>query len=142
MITKFKKKEEKEKKEKVSSKKEEDFSVKKKEEKISKTPEKEIKVKKDLKIEPGKIIVAPIISEKSTFLEEENKYVFKVFKNANKPEIKKAIESIYNVKVKKVNIINTKSKKRRLGRIEGKKSGYKKAVVKLKEGQKIEVVPR
>lgn len=89
-----------------------------------------------------RILRAPIISEKGTILEKEGKYVFKVFPTANKNEIKKAIKEIYNVEVKKVNIIKTKPKKRRLGKIKGWKSGYKKAIVTLKEGKKIEVVSR
>ena len=89
-----------------------------------------------------KSLHSPLISEKETFLEEKGKYVFKVLKRANKTEIKKAVEDLYKVKVEKVNIINTKRKKRRLGRVEGFKPGYKKAIVSLKEGDKIEIVPR
>ncbi|MDD5551990.1 MAG: 50S ribosomal protein L23 [Candidatus Pacebacteria bacterium] len=84
----------------------------------------------------------PLISEKATFLEEQGKYIFKVLERTNKREIKKAIEDIYRAKVDKVNIMNTKGKKRRIGQVEGKKPGYKKAIVTLKKGDKIEVVPR
>jgi large subunit ribosomal protein L23 len=84
----------------------------------------------------------PLISEKATMLENEHKYVFKVFKNANKITIKKAIEDIYNVTVVGVNIINIKRRKRRLGKTKGWKPGYKKAIVSLKKGQKIEIIQK
>jgi len=90
--------------------------------------------------DPYKIIKHPIITEKATELNKENKYVFCVDKKANKHQIKKAIEEIYNVKVEKVFVINIKPKKRRYRFfIEGYKSGYKKAIVQLKEGEKIAI---
>lgn len=70
------------------------------------------------------------------------KYLFLVTKNANKSEIKKVIEGVYKVKVNDVNIINTKPKRRRLGRTLGQKPGYKKAVVTLKSGQKLDILPQ
>jgi len=88
------------------------------------------------------ILKAPHITEKATNLAEKNQYVFKVWGKANKNEIKKAIESLYKVKVMDVKIINVPAKRRRLGRISGWKKGFKKAIVKTKEGQKIEVLPR
>jgi len=88
-------------------------------------------------------IVAPHITEKATLLaEKENQYVFKVAPDANKIEIKKAIEELYGVKVEKVRIVKVPKKKRRRGRIEGWRKGYKKAIVEIKEGQKIEILPR
>lgn len=81
----------------------------------------------------------PHISEKATYLAEDNKYVFKVDSNSNKPEIKKSVEGIYRVDVTSVNIIKIPGKKRRMGRTEGMKRGHTKAIVTLKEGQKIEV---
>lgn len=84
------------------------------------------------------IIIAPIITEKSTSLKEkENSYVFKVSNKANKIEIKQAIEKIFNVKVSEVNTINVKPKSKRFGRTEYKTSKYKKAIVKLAEGSEI-----
>mgnify|MGYP002719272596 CR=1 FL=1 len=86
---------------------------------------------------PYDIIISPIVSEKSMDLIEERKYVFKVDKKANKSEIKAAIETIFDgVKVAKVNTMNMLGKKTRLGRIEGKKSDWKKAIVTLKEDSK------
>lgn len=86
------------------------------------------------------VVKEPHISEKATNLAEINQYVFEVFPNSNKIEIKKAIENIYGVDVISVNIIKIPGKKIRMGRSEGFKSGYKKAVVTIKAGQKIEIL--
>ena len=86
------------------------------------------------------IIKAPVITEKSTRLsQEENKYVFKVDSKANKNQIKKAIENIFKVKVVEISTINAKVKKKRVGRYTGLTNKYKKAIVKLAEGQSIEL---
>src|SRR5438105_1118016 len=85
------------------------------------------------------VINEPHISEKSTILGEQNKYVFRVHGAANKLEIKKAVEGIYGVNVLAVTTINIPKKKRRLGKTEGFKKAYRKAIVTLKEGQKIEL---
>jgi large subunit ribosomal protein L23 len=85
------------------------------------------------------IIKAPIITEQSTkLIESQNKYTFKVDRKANKVEIKKAIETIFNVKVIAVNTVNVLPKFKRMGKHEGYKSAYKKAVVQLAEGNKID----
>jgi large subunit ribosomal protein L23 len=89
-----------------------------------------------------RVLKEPRITEKGTRLEDQRQYVFKVLPQSNKNEIKRAIEEIYGVKVKKVNIVRIPRKKRRLGRQEGWKSGYKKAILTLKEGEKIEITPR
>jgi len=70
---------------------------------------------------------------------KENKYVFKVPNNINKIDVKRAVEDVFNVSVVKVAIANTASKKVRLGRHEGRKSGFKKAMITLKEGDKIDI---
>ena len=81
----------------------------------------------------------PIITEKATILSEHNKTVFKVHNGANKKTIKKNIEKIFKVSVIKVNIINTKTKKKlKQGKI-STKSGYKKAIITLKKGQSIDL---
>jgi large subunit ribosomal protein L23 len=82
------------------------------------------------------------VTEKATDLTAQNKYVFNVYPGTNKSEIKKSVESTYGVKVISVNIINIPGKKRTVGRKTGYKPGYKKAVVGIKEGQKIELMPR
>lgn len=83
------------------------------------------------------IIIRPLISEKSSDLMEENKYTFVVSKRANKIEIKRALEEIFDVRVEAVNTTNYKGKRKRLGRFpEGKQPGWKKAVITLAEGSK------
>jgi len=82
------------------------------------------------------------ITEKATELAEKNQYIFKVFGDANKKEIKKVVESIYHVDVVSVRIINIHKKKKRLGKSTGWKQGYKKAIVKIKKDQEIEILPR
>ncbi len=79
--------------------------------------------------------ILPLISEKAEKLKAKGIYVFKVPKEANKTEIKKEVERRFKVKVEKVRVVNVKPKPRRWGQIEGKKSGFKKALVKLKEGK-------
>ncbi len=81
------------------------------------------------------------ITEKAGLLSTINKYIFITEKKANKSEIKKAIESLYNVKVADVNIINIKGKTKRLGRSLGRTSAHKKAIVTLKPGNKIDIMP-
>ncbi len=86
------------------------------------------------------ILIKPCITEKATNLKEKNnQVVFWVHKDANKIEVKKAVEEAFKVKVKKVNIVNVKPKvKKRFGRVIGKKRGWKKAYVTLEEGSKID----
>jgi len=106
---------------------------------------KEVKIlKKERKggIEAYRILKSPHITEKATDLAQINQYVFRVWPRANKPEIKKAIEGLYGVDVLDVKIINIPRKMRRLGRISGWRKKYKKAIIKIKEGQKIEVLSR
>ena len=83
------------------------------------------------------IIKAPILTEKSYNLKDKNTYVFKVDNKANKTEIKQAIEGLFNVKVVSVNTVNTKPKKKTRGRIIGYTSAFKKAYVKLADGNEI-----
>ena len=86
------------------------------------------------------IISQAILSEKSTIIKEkENKYVFKVNPLANKHEIKHAIETAFGVKVTDIQTVNVKGKTKRLGRFEGKRSSWKKAIIRLKEGNTIEI---
>lgn len=77
------------------------------------------------------IVIKPIVTEASMMLSSDRKYVFQVRKDANKTEIKKAIEEIFGVKVDKVNTMNVKGKYKRQGRTEGYTSSWKKAIVKL-----------
>jgi len=84
------------------------------------------------------ILIQPRISEKAGSLAQMNKYVFLVAKAANKVEVKKAVEAAYKVKVTQVNAINNHGKKRNFGRTKGTTSDFKKAIVTLKKGDKIE----
>ena len=77
------------------------------------------------------ILVRPLITERTTQLMAEGKYVFVVAKAANKIEIAKAVSEIFKVKVAKVNTVNVLGKKKRMGRTQGKRPDYKKAIVKL-----------
>ena len=86
------------------------------------------------------IIVAPRVSEKATARADlENQHVFSVLKNATKPEIKKAVELMFEVKVKSVKVINMQGKLTRIGRTFGKRKDWKKAYVFLKEGNQIDL---
>ena len=86
------------------------------------------------------IIKAPVITEKSTAIaSDEKSYVFKVDSKANKTQIKQAIEKIFNVKVKSVNTVNVHPKKKRVGRYSGMTNKYKKAIVTLADGNKIDL---
>ena len=85
------------------------------------------------------IIIAPVITEKAAIQAEANIYTFKVAKDANKIEIKKAIEEAFGVKVVKVNTANTKAKDKRVRRYTGKTQTYKKAYITLADGEKIEI---
>ena len=82
------------------------------------------------------IILKPVITEGSMDATQEKKYTFKVAVNANKTEIKKAVEEIFGVDVKKVNVMNVNGKLKRLGRTQGKTASYKKAIVTLTQGSK------
>ena len=85
------------------------------------------------------IIKAPIITEKTSDLAQNNVITFSVDVKANKTQIKQAIEHIFNVKVESVNTINVKPKRKRVGRYVGNTNKVKKAIVKLKEGSSIEL---
>jgi len=88
---------------------------------------------------PEAILLQPIVSEKSTQLSQESKYVFKVPLDAGKIEIRKAVEEMFKVNVEKVTTMRVKGKPRKWrGRLVGKTARYKKAVVKLKSGESIE----
>jgi large subunit ribosomal protein L23 len=89
---------------------------------------------------PRDIIVKPLISERSVADMEYNKYTFKVDINANKIDIKHAVEEIFKVKVVDVKTMVVKGKLKRMGRFEGKRPDWKKAIVTLKEGDKIEII--
>ncbi len=88
---------------------------------------------------PRDVLRKPVVSEHSMALLEENKYTFYVDPAANKIEIKNAVEEIFNVTVLNVNTMNVKGKEKRMGRYVGRTANRKKAIVKLKAGDKIEI---
>lgn len=87
-----------------------------------------------------RVLVKPIVSEKAFHAANEGKYVFSVSKDANKIQVRKAIEKVYDVKVERVNMVNVRGKARNFGRTSGTTSAWKKAIVTLKKGQSINEV--
>ena len=85
---------------------------------------------------PHDVVIRPVVTEKSMTEMADKKYTFVVAKNANKTEIKKAVEAIFDVKVDKVNTLNYDGKVKRMGRTQGRTASFKKAVVKLTEASK------
>jgi large subunit ribosomal protein L23 len=88
---------------------------------------------------PYQIIIRPLQSEKSAGLAEDNRFVFRVDRKANKYQIRQAIEQIFGVNVVKVNTMVMPGKPKRAGRYVGRRSGFKKAVVTLAEGQQLDL---
>lgn len=89
--------------------------------------------------DPRSTIISPLRTEKGASMRPFNKYLFFVDKRANKIEIKKAVEEIYKVKVERVNTLTVKGKKRRVRLAEGKTPDWKKAIVTLRAGEKIDI---
>ena len=90
-----------------------------------------------------RVLVQPHITEKASTLAQDNRYLFKVFQSATKGQVERAVKDVYGVDIKSVRMIRIPSKKVRLGRRrEGIKKGYKKAIVQLQQGQKLEIMPR
>ena len=92
-----------------------------------------------VKQDPRDVILSPIVSEKSYALLDQNAYTFMVHPNANKTEIRQAVETIWDVKVAKVNTLNRKGKTKRFRFTQGRRPDTKRAVVRLVEGDKIEI---
>ena len=118
--------------------------IKKEEVKTAKTTvKKEVakknKVEKRIDLDVYKVIEKPLITEKATDLAQFNKYIFVVPVSANKSEVAKKIESLYGVKPIAVNMIKQKGRKVRHGRVSGRTKSYKKAIITLAPGEKIEV---
>jgi large subunit ribosomal protein L23 len=85
------------------------------------------------------VLVRPVITEKNTMLSEQGKYAFEVHPDANKIQIRQAVQTIFKVEVAKVNVMKVPGKTRRLGRHVGRTRAWKKAVVTLRPGQRIEL---
>ena len=89
--------------------------------------------------DPSSIIRRPILTERASELQESGKYVFEVRRDANKIEIGKAAQRMFDVDVVKVNTLSVRGKLKRLGRFQGRKAAWKKAVITIAEGQTIEL---
>ncbi|HEY7196175.1 MAG TPA: 50S ribosomal protein L23 [Gaiellaceae bacterium] len=90
-------------------------------------------------LESRQVLLAPVVSEKSYGLIEENKYSFRVHEKAHKTQVRQAVEEIFDVKVERVNIVKVQSKPKRRGMTRGRRPGWKKAIVQLAPGDKIEI---
>jgi large subunit ribosomal protein L23 len=92
-------------------------------------------------LHPNQVLLAPVVSEKSYSLISDRKYTFRVHEDAHKTQIRQAVEELFEVKVQSVNIVKVQSKpKRRTGAFaKGRRPGWKKAIVQLKEGHEIEI---
>ncbi len=92
-----------------------------------------------MSLDPRQVILAPVVSEKSYSLIEDNKYSFRVHPRSHKTQIRQAVEELFDVKVVSVNVLKVQSKPKRRGWTKGRKRGWKKAIVELREGDKIEI---
>jgi large subunit ribosomal protein L23 len=92
-----------------------------------------------MSLHPNEVLLSPVVSEKSYSLIEDNKYSFRVHQDAHKTQVRQAVEQLFGVKVKAVNIVKVKSKPKRRNFIEGRRPGWKKAIVQLREGETIDI---
>ncbi|SLM48512.1 50S ribosomal subunit protein L23 [Nitrospira japonica] len=93
-----------------------------------------------MKLDLHRVLIQPLLTEKVTAMRESNNTVsFLVHPEANRLQIKQAVETLLKVKVERVNVLNVQGKIKRLGRFSGKRSDWKKAFVKLKDGEKLEL---
>ena len=92
-----------------------------------------------MSLDPRQVLIAPVVSEKSYSLITENKYSFRVHTKAHKTQIRQAVESLFDVKVVGVNVVKVQPKPKRRGMHKGTKPGWKKAIVQLREGDKIDI---
>jgi large subunit ribosomal protein L23 len=92
-----------------------------------------------MSLHPNQVLLAPVVSEKSYSLITDRKYTFKVHEDAHKTQIRQAVEELFEVKVESVNIVKVQSKPKKRGFTKGRRPGWKKAIVELKEGHEIEI---
>jgi len=92
-----------------------------------------------MSLDPQQIVLAPVVSEKSYSLIEDNKYSFRVHPRAHKTQIRTAVEELFGVKVVSVNVLKVRPKPKRRGWTRGQRPGWKKAIVQLRAGDKIEI---
>jgi large subunit ribosomal protein L23 len=92
-----------------------------------------------MSLHPGQVLIAPVVSEKSYSLIEDNKFSFRVHPDAHKTQIRQAVEELFDVHVESVNVSHVRPKPKRRGLTRGKKPGWKKAIVRIREGETIEI---
>ena len=92
-----------------------------------------------MSLHPNQVLLAPVVSEKSYSLISDRKYTFRVHEDAHKTQIRQAVEELFEVKVQSVNVLKVQSKPKRRGFTKGRRPGWKKAIVQLKEGHEIEI---
>jgi large subunit ribosomal protein L23 len=92
-----------------------------------------------MSLHPNQILLAPIVSEKSYSLIEDNKYTFRIHPDAHRTQVRQAVEELFNVHVQAVNIAYVKEKPKRRGLVRGRKPGWKKAIVQIQPGESIEI---
>ena len=92
-----------------------------------------------MSLHPNQVLLAPVVTEKSYELIESQKYSFRVHPDAHKTQVRQAVEQLFEVKVRRVNIVKVQPKPKRRGLIRGQRPGWKKAIVQLREGDSIEI---
>ena len=92
-----------------------------------------------MSLHPNEVLIAPVVSEKSYAGIADGIYSFRVHEDAHKTQVRQAVEQLFGVKVRAVNVLHVQSKPKRRGLIKGRRPGWKKAVVKLQPGQTIEI---
>ena len=92
-----------------------------------------------MSLHPNEVLIAPVVSEKSYSLITDRKYTFRVHEDAHKTQIRQAVEQLFEVQVQSVNIVKVQSKPKRRGMVRGRRPGWKKAIVQLREGHEIEI---
>ena len=92
-----------------------------------------------MSLHPNQVLIAPVVSEKSYSLITDRKYTFRVHEDAHKTQVRQAVEELFGVQVQSVNILKVQSKPKRRGFTRGRRPGWKKAIVQLREGYEIEI---
>jgi large subunit ribosomal protein L23 len=92
-----------------------------------------------MSLHPNEVLLAPIVSEKSYSLIDDNKYSFRIHPDAHKTQVRQAVEELFDVRVERVNIVKVQPKPKRRGMTRGTRPGWKKAIVQLRAGDTIEI---
>ena len=92
-----------------------------------------------MSLHPAEVLIRPVVSEKSYHQITENRYTFRVHKDAHKTQVRQAVEELFDVKVVNVNIVKVQPKPKRRGLFKGSRPGWKKAIVQVRKGDTIEI---